>query len=590
MNNGQIAEIFESIAGLLEMKSDKVFTIRAYQKAARTIERLPTELDHMVREEQNLQEIPGIGKAISEKITEMVTTENLVYYDKLKAEFPEGILDVMQIPGLGPKTVGRLWKELDVTSIPELEKAIENGSLAALPRLGQKTADNIARQLQFQRTKSQRMPMAKAMPIAQRVMESIREKCPEVRNLTIAGSVRRMEETVGDIDMLCTADDPKAVLDSLVAMPNVIDVLGHGDTKASVYLSDGIQIDLRVVEGTHFGALLQYFSGNLQHNIQLRDVANDLGLSLNEYGLTNKETDELEVFADEEGIYQRLGIQYIPPELRQGVWEVQAARENRIPTLLEISDIRGDLHDHTDWSDGRDPMEIMILSAKERGLEYLAITDHSVGRGIANGLSTDRLENHKKLVKELEQSIGGIKLFTGTEMDIRADGSLDYADDVLEELDWVVASVHSAMGQDAETMTDRIIKAMHNPHVDVIGHLTTRLVGERQPIEADFEAIFKAAAETGTALEINASPERMDLKDSHVYRARELGVPLVISTDAHTTEGLDNTRYGVGIARRGWCEARHILNTLAVDEFLEFLKLDKSERTEAFARLARFTA
>jgi DNA polymerase (family 10) len=370
-------------------------------------------------------------------------------------------------------------------------------------------------------------------------------------------------------------------------MPNVVDVIGHGDTKASVYLSDGIQIDLRVVEGTHFGALLQYFSGNLQHNIQLRDRANDLGLSLNEYGLTNKETAELEVFADEEGVYQRLGMQYIPPELRQGVWEVQAARENRIPTLVEISDIRGDLHDHTDWSDGRDPMETMILSTKERGLEYLAITDHSVGRGIANGLSIERLENHKKLVKELELSIGGIKLFTGTEMDIRADGSLDYSDDVLEELDWVVASVHSAMGQDAETMTDRIIKAMHNPHVDVIGHLTTRLVGERQPIEADFEAIFKAAAETGTALEINASPERMDLKDSHVYRARELGVPLVISTDAHTTEGLDNTRYGVGIARRGWCEAKHILNTLALDEFLEFLELDKSERTEAFAR---FTA
>ncbi|MCH9040290.1 MAG: PHP domain-containing protein [Chloroflexi bacterium] len=417
-------------------------------------------------------------------------------------------------------------------------------------------------------------------------MEAIREKCPEVRNLTIAGSVRRMEETVGDIDMLCTADDPRAVLDSLVAMPNVVDVLGHGDTKASVYLSDGIQIDLRVVEGTHFGALLQYFSGNLQHNIQLRDRANDLGLSLNEYGLTNKETDELEVFADEEGIYQRLGMQYIPPELRQGVWEVQAARENRIPTLVEISDIRGDLHDHTDWSDGRDPMETMILSAKERGLEYLAITDHSVGRGIANGLSTDRLENHKKLVRELDESIGGIKLFTGTEMDIRADGSLDYSDDVLEQLDWVVASVHSAMGQDSETMTDRIIKAMHNPHVDVIGHLTTRLVGERQPIEADFEAIFKAAAETGTALEINASPERMDLRDAHVYRARELGVALVISTDAHTTEGLSNTRYGVGIARRGWCEARHILNTLPLDDFLEYLALNKTERTEAFARLA----
>ncbi|MDA0769879.1 MAG: hypothetical protein BZY79_04760 [SAR202 cluster bacterium Casp-Chloro-G4] len=585
MNNAQIAEKFEIIGDLLEMKGEKVFTIRAYQKAARTIERLPTELDHMVREGQDLQEIPGIGKAISEKIIEMVTTDGLVYFDRLKAEFPEGILDVMQIPGLGPKTVRRLWQELDVTNVADLERAIEDGSLASLPRLGQKTADNIAKQLQFQRTKGQRMPMARAMPIAERVMAAIKEKCPDVRNLTIAGSVRRMEETVGDIDMLCTADEPKLVLDALVAMPNVADVLGHGDTKASVYLSDGIQIDLRVVEDSHFGALLQYFSGNLQHNIQLRDRANDLGLSLNEYGLTDKETGELEMFSDEEGIYQRLGMVYVPPELRQGVWEVQAARENRIPTLVEISDIRGDLHDHTDWSDGRDPMETMILSAKERGLEYLAITDHSVGRGIANGLSPERLENHVALVRELEQSIGGIRLFTGTEMDIRADGSLDYSDDILEKLDWVVASVHSAMGQDSQIMTERIIKAMHNPHVDVIGHLTTRLVGERQPIEADFEAIFKAAAETGTALEINASPERMDLKDAHVYRARELGVPLVISTDAHTTEGLNNTRYGVGIARRGWCERKHILNTLPLRQFLEYLALNKTERTEAFARL-----
>ena len=586
MNNAQIAEKFETIAGLLEMKGEKVFTIRAYQKAARTIERLPSELDHMLREGQDLQEIPGIGKAISEKIAEMVETEGLVYYDKLKAEFPEGILDVMQVPGLGPKTVGRLWKELDVTSIPDLEKAIDDGSLAALPRLGKKTAENIARQLQFQRTKGQRMPMARAMPIAERVMAALKARCPDVRKLTIGGSIRRMEETVGDIDMLCTADEPRSVLDALVAMPNVVDVLGHGDTKASVYLSDGIQVDLRVVEDSHFGALLQYFSGNLQHNIQLRDRANELGLSLNEYGLTDKETGKLEVFSDERGIYERLGIQFIPVELRQGVWEIQAGRENRIPTLVEINDIKGDLHDHTDWSDGRDPMETMILSARERGLEYLAITDHSVGRGIANGLSPARLENQVALVRELERSIGGIKLFTGTEMDIRADGTLDYADDILEQLDWVVASVHSAMGQDSQTMTERIIKAMQNPHVDVIGHLSTRLVGERQPIEADFEAIFKAAAETGTALEINASPERMDLRDAHVYRARELGVALVISTDAHTTEGLSNTRYGVGIARRGWCEARHILNTLPLDDFLEYLALNKTERTEAFARLA----
>ena len=587
MNNSQIAETFESIAGLLEMKGEKVFTIRAYQRAARTIERLPMELGDMLREEQDLRKIPGIGKAISEKIAEMVETDSLRYYDRLKAEFPDGILDVMQIPGLGPKTVRRLWQELGVTDISGLQASIDDGSLASLPRLGKKTAENIARQIQFQRSQNKRMPIARAQPICDRLIDGLRERCPGIRRIVPGGSLRRFEETIGDIDLVCTADDPAQVLDALVAMPNVADVLGHGDTKASVYLSDGIQVDLRVVHEKHFGALLQYFSGNLQHNILLRDRANALNLSLNEYGITDRDTGEIQEFADEESLYAHLGLQYIPPELRQGVGEVKAALNGGIPRLVEVCDIRGDLHDHSDWSDGRDPMEVMVLAAKERGLRYLAMTDHSVGRGIANGLSVERLERHMAAVRQAERDIGGIRLLRGTEMDIRADGTLDYDDDVLEKLDWVIGSVHSGMGQDAATMTERVIKAMQNPHVDVIGHLSTRLVGERQAVEADYEAIFRAAAKTGTALEINASPERLDLKDSHAFRARELGVPLVISTDAHTTEGLNNTRYGVGVARRAWCEPQHILNTLPFDKFLEYLKTPKSRRTEAFARLAR---
>ena len=587
MNNAQIAETFENIAGLLEMKGEKVFTIRAYQRAARTIERLPMELQDMLRDEQDLRTIPGIGKAISEKIAEMVETDSLRYYDNLKTEFPDGILEVMQIPGLGPKTVRRLWQDLGVTDIPGLQATIDDGSLASLPRLGKKTAENIARQIQFQRSQSKRMPIARAQPICDRLIGSLQEQCPSIRRIVPGGSLRRFEETIGDIDLVCTADDPSQVLNALVAMPNVADVIGHGDTKASVYLTDGIQVDLRVVHERHFGALLQYFSGNLQHNILLRDRANALDLSLNEYGITDRETGVIEEFPDEETLYNRLGLQYIPPELRQGAGEVKAALENRIPRLVEVSDIRGDLHDHSDWSDGRDPMEVMVLGAKERGLEYLAMTDHSVGRGIANGLSVERLERHMALVRQLECDIGGIRLLCGTEMDIRADGSLDYDDDVLERLDWVIGSIHSGMGQDVATMTERVIKAMRNPHVDVIGHLSTRLVGERQPVEADYEAIFRAAAETGTALEINASPERLDLRDSHAARARELGVPLAISTDAHTIEALNNTRFGVGVARRAWCEPHHILNTLPFGSFLEYLRLPKSKRTEAFARLAR---
>lgn len=587
MNNDQIAETFENIAGLLEMKGEKVFTVRAYQRAARTIERLPMELSDMLREEQNLREIPGIGKAISEKISEMVETDSLRYYNNLKAEFPDGILEVMQIPGLGPKTVRRLWQELGVTDIPRLQSVIDDGSLASLPRLGKKTAENIARQIQFQRSQNKRMPIARAQPICDRLIAALREQCPGIQKIVPGGSLRRFEETIGDIDLVCTADDPAQALNALVEMPNVADVLGHGDTKASVYLSDGIQVDLRVVHERHFGALLQYFSGNLQHNILLRDRANALNLSLNEYGITDRDTGTIEEFADEETLYGRLGLQYIPPELRQGIGEVKAALDNGIPRLVEVSDIRGDLHDHSDWSDGRDPMEAMVLAARERGLEYLAMTDHSVGRGIANGLSVERLERHMDTVRRLERAISGIRLLCGTEMDIRADGTLDYDDDVLERLDWVIGSIHSGMGQDSATMTERIIKAMHSPYVDVIGHLSTRIVGERQPIEADYEAIFRAAAATGTALEINASPERLDLRDSHAARARELGAPLVISTDAHTTEALNNTRFGVGVARRAWCEPRHILNTLPFDIFLEYLKTPKSERTEAFARLTR---
>ena len=581
MNNAQIAELFENIAGLLEMKAEKIFTIRAYQRAARTIDRLPTELDKMVRDGKDLREIPGVGKAIADKIRELVTTGNLQYYVKLRSEFPEDIVEMMHVPGMGPKTTMRVLKELGIGTVSELESAAKDGRLAAVPRMGEKTVENILEHIQFVRTRGRRMPIARALPVAERVSRALREGCPSIRRLVLAGSLRRFEETIGDIDLVCTAGNPSEVLDALVAQPNVAEVLGHGETKASVVLSDGIQVDLRVVDDSRFGSTLQHLTGSQQHNVQLRDHANRMGLSLNDDGITDLASGEVEEFADEEDFYARLGVQYIPPELRVGVWEIDLAQKHGLVELVQEDDIKGDLHDHTDWSDGSDPMEMMVAGAKERGLDYIAITDHSVGRGIANGLSPERLLNHMEQVREIERRIGGIKVLRGTEMDIRSDGSLDYSDEVLQQLDWVIASVHSAMNQDSETMTERIIKAMRNPYVSVVGHLTTRLIGERQPITADFERLFRAAAETGTALEINGSLGRLDLKDSHVFRARELGVPLVISTDAHTVENLDNIRHGVAVARRGWCEARHILNSMSATEFLSFLKLKKADRPEA---------
>ena len=584
MTNSEIAEAFETIVGLLEMKGEKSFTIRAYQRASRTIERFPRDLDAMVRAEEDLTAIPGIGKAISDKVTELVSTGRMSFLERLESEFPAGVRDMLAVPGLGPKTVVRIWKELDVTTIAELEAAVDDGRVESLPRMGKKSADNIRRSIQFAKSSNDRFPIARAMEIARRVTGHLRSNCPEIEELVACGSLRRFEESVGDIDLVCVTPEKAQVLDALAEMDTVASVLGHGSKKTSVVLDSGIQVDLRVCDRTQFGAMLQYFTGNLHHNVGLREIAAKRGLSLNEYGLKNVETGVLETYPTEEELYGRLGLQFVPPELRVGERELSLAADGLIPELVQASDIRGDLHSHTDWSDGRDPMEVMISEAKFRDLEYIAVTDHSVGRGIANGLSADRLERHGQELKYLEDDIGGIRVLRGTEMDIRADGSLDYPDDVLQKLDWVVASVHSAMGQDSATMTARIIKAMNNPFVSAIGHLSTRLIGERKPVDADYEALFRAAADTGTALEINGSLERLDLKDAHIDRARELGVPLVINTDAHTTESFGNLEYGARLARRGRCESRHIVNCMDAKEFLSWLRLEKKERTQALIR------
>jgi DNA polymerase (family 10) len=570
MNNAAIAKVFQDMADLLELKEENPFKIRAYQKAARTIESLPVELAQLM-EEGRLREIPGVGEAISKKITELLTTGKLEAYEKLRAEFPEGIINLMTIPGVGPKTALRLSKELGISNIDDLEKAILEGKVASLYRLGEKTADNILRHIQTMRRKDKRIPLGAALPVADEIVSALK-KHPGVKNMVAAGSLRRFKETIGDIDIMGTADDPESVIRAFVRLPQVEEVLAQGSTKASVIVKSGLQVDLRIVENDSFGSLLQHFTGSKEHNVALRERAVKQGLSLSEYGITVAKTGEIEKFATEEDFYRRIGLQYIPPELREARGEIEMAEKRALPKLIEVSDIKGDLHVHTEWSDGHDSIEGMASAAKARGYKYLAVTDHSAGRGIAHGLNEERLRQQMAEIKEVNRKLKGFRVFTGIEVDIRADGALDYPNELLGELDVVVAAVHSAMGQDRDRMTKRIIRAMENPHIDILAHPTCRLLGEREPIEVDIEEVFRAAVRTDTALEINAMPERLDLKDIHVARAKELGVKLVINTDAHSAGQLDLIRFGVGVARRGWCEAKHILNTRGLSEVEAFLK------------------
>ena len=579
VDNEEIVQLFENMATLLEMKGDTVFKIRAYQRAARTIDQLSFPLEQAVRDQADLKKIPGIGKAISEKIQELLQTGQVAAYDKLLEELPDGVLNLMDIPGIGPKTAMLLSQELGVGTVEELEDAIQAGKLASLPRMGQKTAENILRNIQSLRSKDTRTPIGEALKVAEETIAALWEKCPHIDLLYPAGSLRRWEETIGDIDLVGTSARPEEVGDALVSLPVVQEVLVHGPKKASVILEPGIQVDLRIGEPEAFGAMLQYFTGSQQHNIRLRDYANRMGLSLNEYGITDLETGVVESLADETSFYARLGLPYIPPELRLGMDELEAARSGRLPALVEESHLRGDLHLHSDWSDGRDPIDTMIEAAASQGYEYMALTDHSAGLGVANGLSNDRLAQQIGLLRSMQERYS-ITILCGSEVDIRADGSLDYPDHLLAQLDVVVASVHSAMGQDQDTMTRRIIRAMQHPSVTIIGHASTRLLGRRQPVQFDIESLLRAARETGTALEINASPERLDLKDTHAYRARELGVSLVINTDSHHHMSLGQRRFGVGVARRAWCEPRHILNALPRKQFLEYIRTPKPQRTD----------
>lgn len=572
MKNEEIVKILEDIADFLELKGENIFKARAYQKAARSIEFLSEDIDILVAENR-LRDIPGVGEAISKKLTELITTGHMEYYDKLRAEFPAGIGTLLEVPGIGPHTALLVARELRVTTLEELEKAAEDGRVAGLPRMGEKTAQNILHRIKAYRKKKneQRIPLGTALTVSDSLIAELK-KVSGLKNITTAGSLRRFRDTIGDIDIMGTSDDPVEVIHAFTTLSQVREVLEKGTTKASVIVFDGLQVDLRLLDHDSFGSALQYFTGSKQHNIDLRKRAERMGLSLSEYGITNMVTGRLETFVTEEEFYKRQGLDYIPPEIREGQHEIALAEKGMLPCLLEPGDIKGDLHIHSDWSDGNESLAGLAQAAQQRGYQYIAITDHSTGLGIARGLDTKRIHHQIQEIRELNRKLKGIHIFTGMEVDIRANGSLDMPDEVLAELDIVLASVHSGMNQSEEQMTQRVIRAIENPLVDVIAHPTSRLLGEREPVAINLGKVFKAAVKHGTALEINAMPSRLDLKDTHIYQAREMGIKLMINTDSHQAGHLNYMRFGVGTARRGWCEAKDILNTLPIDELKSYLQ------------------
>ncbi len=562
MQNAEIAEVFSQIATLLEIKGENTYRVRSYQRAAETIANLTEELS-AIRERGDLLAIPGVGSSTAAKITELLDTGQCAQHQELLTEIPETLFDVLKIPGVGPKTAKLLWEKLGIATVEALEEAARGGLVRNLPGMGEKTEQEMLRGIGHLREYARRTNLGVAWEMAQVMMAQLRA-CAPVDRMEAAGSLRRMKETIGDIDILITSDRPEEVMNCFVGLEQVVEVIAHGPTKSSVLTEAGVQADLRVVAPESWGAALQYFTGSKQHNVKLRDIAVRAGFKLNEYGVfrVRGEAEKRVGGEREEEMYAALGLPVMPPELREDLGEIEAAKEGKLPALIELSDIRGDLQMHSTWSDGHDTIAGMARAAKARGYRYIAITDHSVSETVANGLSVERLRERRGEIEKARKAVSGIAILNAAEVDIKRDGSLDYPDEVLAELDFVLASVHSGFKMEREAMTRRIVKALENPHVDAFGHPTGRLIGKREPYEVDMEEVLQAAARLGVAVEINAYPDRLDLKDVHARRAKELGVKLLINTDAHSADQLEMMHFGVATARRGWIEANEVLNTL----------------------------
>jgi DNA polymerase (family 10) len=569
-SNQELADIFQTIANLLEIKGEVIYKILAYRKAADSLRDFRGNV-YDVWQEDRLTDIPGVGKAISEKIDELYTTGNLEFLEKLSAEVPPSLAELLEVPDLGPKKIALFWKELGITDMAGLEAAARAGELRTLPGMGQKSEAKIIAGIEALSRRTSRTPLWKAWPYAEQLLARLRE-IPGVKKAAAGGSLRRMRETVGDLDLLVAAEDSPSIMNTFTNLPEIFQVIGSGKTKSSVEFNNGLRAQLWVHPPERFGTALQYATGSKDHNVRLREVALKQGLSLSEHAFTRQDQTEI-LCDDEKKVYEVLGLPYIPPELREDRGEVQAALAGELPELIKLSDILSELHTHSTWSDGKVSIKEMAIAAKQRGYKVLAITDHSPSLGITQGITVEDIEKQRQEIMAVQEEIGdSILILQGAEVEIKADGDLDYSDQVLAELDLVIASLHVSLRQPKEQVTQRMINAIKNPNVDIIGHPTGRLIPDREGADLDMEAVFSAAARSGVVLEISAHPERLDLNDIHARRAIELGILLSINTDAHSPGELDLMHFGVSTARRGWVEPGHVINTWETEKLLSWLR------------------
>lgn len=587
LTNRDVAAVLAGVAARLQILEANRFRIIAFQNAAESIRNLAQDIN-AVDAAGELTGIQGIGKGIGDAIHHLLANGSDPEFDALFEQVPQGVVDMMQVPDMGPKKAKRLWEELGIDSVAALRAAAEAGQLRDLKGFGAKSEEKILKGIDLLAKRSEqgadeRTPIGSTRPLALRIIAELRTRLPGdvIERIEVAGSLRRWKETIGDVDILCVSAQPARVMETFRTLPEVADIIGAGETKSSVVLGNGLQVDLRVVERKHWGAALQYFTGSKEHNVAVRELALKQGWSLNEYGLTatgagDASEGEQRTFEEEAELYAFLGLDWVPPELRENRGEVQAARQRMLPNLVVLDDLQGELHSHTTWSDGVASVAEMADAARARGYTYWNVSDHSIGLGIVQGVDAEKLRRQREEIDAYnrgcaEQGID-FHLLQGSEVEILADGSLGLADDVLAGLDVVVASIHSAQRQDRETITARCLKAIQNPHVDILGHPTGRIIGERPPTEIDMERILQACLETGTVVEINANPARLDVNDVYARRAVELGCRLAINCDAHSPRDLELAEFGIGVARRGWLTAADVVNTRPVNAMLALLK------------------